>query len=114
MMQTSVHHRHILFHITRNALIGIVMVLIMLSIGMCGYHFIEKMPWVDAFENTAMILSGMGPVSKLTTTAGKIFAGCYALMSGLVFLAVVAIVLAPAIHGFFRRIHLETQRSTKE
>ena len=50
---------------------------------MAGYHFIENLGWVDAFENAAMILSGMGPVATLQTDAGKIFAGCYALFSGL-------------------------------
>ena len=54
-----------------------------LGIGMIGYHGFEKMPWVDAFVNAAMILSGMGPVATLQTDGGKIFAGCYALFSGI-------------------------------
>lgn len=54
-----------------------------------------------------MILSGMGPVDSMKTEAGKLFAGCYALFSGLAFIAIVAIVLSPLIHHFFRRIHLE-------
>jgi len=66
------------------------------------------MGWVDAFENAAMILSGMGPVSILHTEAGKIFAGCYALFSGLLLITVTGIVLAPVIHRGLHKFHLES------
>ena len=69
--------------------------------GMYGYHQLEKMNWVDSFVNAAMILSGMGPVDTLHTDAGKIFAGSYALFSGIIFLVVIAIIFVPLIHRFF-------------
>jgi hypothetical protein len=69
------------------------------------------MSWVDAFLNASMILSGMGPVTPLETTAGKIFAGFYALFSGLAFIAIVVMILSPLLHKFFRKIHLESTRS---
>jgi hypothetical protein len=81
-----------------------------LGIGMAGYHFIEKLSWVDAFENAAMILSGMGPVATLQTDAGKIFAGCYALFSGLMLITVTGIVLAPVVHRALHKFHLESGR----
>ena len=77
---------------------------------MLGYHFSEKMSWIDSFLNASMILSGMGPAATLTTTAGKLFAGCYALFSGLAFIAIVVIMLSPMIHKFFRKIHLEDNK----
>jgi hypothetical protein len=80
---------------------------IALGIGMCGYHFFEKLGWVDAFVNAAMILSGMGPVSTLQTNAGKIFAGCYALFSGLIFITITGIILAPILHRALHLFHLE-------
>jgi len=83
-------------------------VAVALGIGMAGYHFFENMGWVDAFENAAMILSGMGPVSILHTEAGKIFAGCYALFSGLLLITVTGIVLAPVIHRGLHKFHLES------
>lgn len=101
--------------LTRNALIGFALIAIALFIGMFGYHFTEKMRWVDAFMNAAMILSGMGPAAQIVTAKGKLFAGFYALFSGLAFVAIVAIVaimLAPAIHKFFRKIHLENGRES--
>src|SRR5580704_14772861 len=83
---------------------------IVLGIGMCGYHFLEKLGWVDAFVNAAMILSGMGPVATLQTDAGKIFAGCYALFSGIAFISIMAIIFAPVIHRFLHKFHLEDER----
>jgi hypothetical protein len=77
------HKSKFLIHLTRNVLIGCLSISIALYIGMLGYHVYEHMNWVDAFANAAMILSGMGPLTPLVTTAGKIFAGCYALFSGL-------------------------------
>jgi hypothetical protein len=85
-------------------------VAVALGIGMAGYHYFEKMGWVDAFENAAMILSGMGPVVTLQTDAGKIFAGCYALFSGLMFITVTGIVLAPVAHRALHKFHLESGR----
>ncbi|RUR06177.1 hypothetical protein [Legionella sp. km772] len=109
---TKKHHqditRRVYLHATRNTLIGLALILLALYIGMCGYHFLEHLSWIDSFLNASMILSGMGPVSEMKTEAGKLFAGCYALFSGLTFIAIVVIILSPAIHHFFRKIHLET------
>ena len=80
-----------------------------LAIGMLGYHFFENLPWIDAFANAAMILSGMGPLGSLQTDAGKVFAGCYALFSGLIFIVVVGIVLAPVGHRLLHKFHLEEE-----
>lgn len=74
---------------------------------MCGYHYFEKLSWLDSFLNAAMILGGMGPVNVLSTRAGKIFAGCYALFSGIVFLAVAGLLFAPLVHRLIHRFHLE-------
>jgi len=77
-----------------------------LGVGMVGYHFFESMSWVDAFVNAAMILSGMGPLSPLQTVGGKIFAGCYALFSGLAFITILGIIFLPAIHRFLHKFHM--------
>jgi hypothetical protein len=87
------------------------LVAVALGIGMAGYHFIENLNWVDAFENAAMILSGMGPVATLQTNAGKMFAGCYALFSGLLLITVTGIVLAPVVHRALHKFHLESGRN---
>lgn len=94
-------------HLTRNMIAGIIFIAVALYIGMCGYHYLEGMSWITSYENAAMILSGMGPVVPLVHTSAKIFAGCYALFSGLAFIAVIAVVFSPVIHQFIRRIHIE-------
>jgi hypothetical protein len=76
-----------------------------LFLGMLGYHVLVKLPWVDAFLNASMLLGGMGPVDAPRTSAGKLFAGIYALYAGLVFLVVVGIILAPAVHRILHRFH---------
>lgn len=74
---------------------------------MWGYHHFEHMDMVDAYVNAAMILSGMGPVSTLQTPEGKIFAGSYALFSGIIFLVIIAIMGSPIFHYFFHMFHIE-------
>ena len=95
--------------VAKNFGFGFLFILFSLGIGMAGYHGFEKMPWLDSFLNAAMILSGMGPVGTLQTDAGKIFAGCYALYSGLALIAIVGIVFAPVIHRFLHKFHLEDE-----
>lgn len=108
------HKSRFIAHLTRNVLYGIFFVIFALFIGMLGYHFFEKMSWVDSFVNASMILSGMGPLTALTSSGGKIFAGCYALFSGLIFIAIVALVFSPIIHHIFYKIHLESAADLKK
>lgn len=75
--------------------------------GMWGYCSLEGMSLIDGFLNAAMILSGMGPVTPMTTTSGKLFAGCFALYSGLALVATTGIVLAPVVHRFLHRFHVD-------
>jgi hypothetical protein len=79
-----------------------------LVIGMAGYAGFEGMSLADAYVNAAMILSGMGPVGELKTTAGKIFAGSYAIFSGLVIVIATGFVLAPIFHRILHRFHVES------
>ena len=81
-----------------------------LAIGMTGYAVFEGMSLTDAFVNAAMILSGMGPVTELKTESGKLFAGCYAIFSGLVIVIATGFVLAPIFHRVLHRFHVETSK----
>lgn len=100
--------------LVRHALLGLVVIVVALGIGMIGYHVLEKLPWIDAFLNAAMILSGMGPVATLQTNAGKIFAGCFALFSGLTLVAILGIIFAPVVHRFLHKFHLEDEDFDKK
>jgi hypothetical protein len=107
-------HIVLLGRLARSVCLGLLLILMALLIGMCGYHFLESMTWVDAFLNASMILSGMGPVQTLQTTSGKMFAGFYALFSGLFFIAIVGVIAAPVLQHFLRRIHLEAAAKAKK
>jgi hypothetical protein len=95
--------------LARHAAMGIVIIIVSLGIGMLGYHGLEKLPWIDAFLNAAMILSGMGPVATLQTDAGKLFAGFYALYSGIALITILGVIFAPVIHRFLHKFHLEDE-----
>jgi hypothetical protein len=56
-----------------------------------------------------MILSGMGPLGELKTTAGKVFAGSYAILSGLIIVIATGFVLAPIFHRILHSFHVETK-----
>jgi len=84
-----------------------------LGMGMAIYHWVEGLAWSDSFLNSAMLLGGMGPVDRLTTTAGKWLAGAYALFAGLVFIVLAGVMLAPVIHGVLHRFHMEADRQEK-
>ncbi len=90
-----------------SALIGLSLIAVSLLFGMWGYHSLEHLGWTDAYENAAMILSGMGPLHVPQTTAGKIFAGSYALYSGIAVLAFAGVIFAPILHRFLHAMHLE-------
>lgn len=94
----------------QSLIIGLIAIVIALYIGMVGYHFSEKMSWIDAFVNASMILSGMGPLGQLNTEAGKIFAGCYALFSGLAFILITGLIFAPVLHRLFHRFHIDSEK----
>jgi hypothetical protein len=80
-----------------------------LGVGVLGYSYFEHMPWLDAFLNAAMLLGGMGPVDAPRTVGGKVFAGCYALYAGLVFLVTAAIMFAPVLHRLLHKFHWSDQ-----
>jgi hypothetical protein len=85
-----------------------------LAVGMAGYHFFEHMGWVDAYSNASLILSGMGPLDPLKTPAGRIFAGTYALFSGVAFLTTVGYFLLPVLHRLLHRFHLESGKKSRD
>lgn len=84
-----------------------------LALGMSGYILFEHLPWTDAFLNAAMLLGGMGPVHLPQTEGGKLFAGCFALYAGLVFIVIAALLVSPVLHRVLHRFHWD-ESSRKE
>jgi hypothetical protein len=106
------HHEKLLprsqffWRFARWAAVAAAVILGSLAIGVCGYHYLDGLPWIDSLLNASMILGGMGPVDTLKTNAGKIFASLYALYSGLALIAVMGIMLTPIIHRFLHKFHI--------
>jgi len=89
---------------------GLAVVGVALGIGVVGYRVTAGLGWVDATLNASMILTGMGPVDPMPTTAAKLFAAAYALFSGVLFLTTVAVMFAPGVQRFLHRVHLDAQQ----
>ncbi|MEP6615421.1 MAG: hypothetical protein ABJA57_02530 [Ginsengibacter sp.] len=99
----SVYYRRIV----KNLVLGGLILLVCLAIGILGYHYTGKIPWLDSLHNASMILSGMGPVANITTVCGKVFSSFYALFSGVVFITNIGVIMAPVAHRFLHKLHLE-------
>ena len=87
--------------------VAILLILSALFIGIAGYHWVAGLSWIDSFLNASMILGGMGPVNQLYSSGAKFFAAMYALFSGLVFIAVMGIVLSPIVQRILHDFHID-------
>ena len=99
-----------LFRVLRHGLLATAIMTVALGVGVLGYHEFGGLPWLDATLNASMILSGMGPVNELNTVSGKSFAAAYALFSGIVFVGIMGVLLAPFAHRLLHHFHLEADR----
>ncbi len=98
----SVFRRRIL----KSVMLGTAILIFCLLLGIFGYHYTAGISWLDSLHNASMILSGMGPVVNIDTVSGKLFSSFYALFSGVIFITNIGVILAPAIHRFFHRLHV--------
>ena len=107
--RTATLATHLVFarRLIKFATIAFIVIGVALGIGILGYHYIARFSWIDSILNASMILGGMGPMGDLPSDAAKIFASFYALFSGLVFISVMGIVLAPAAHRALHLFHLD-------
>lgn len=69
------HRRIIIFVIT------IIAFIITIIIGTVCYFFLFNLPWIDAFYNASLILTGIDVETTPTTTGQKIFISVYAIVS---------------------------------
>jgi H+/Cl- antiporter ClcA len=93
--------------VVRHLLLALFVIGIALAIGVFGYHFIGHLNWIDSLLNASMILGGMGPVDQLQSSAAKLFASFYALFSGLAFIGIASLMVAPFAHRLLHRFHVQ-------
>ena len=101
------NHQKFSSRLFRNTLWAGVVIAGWLAVGTAGYAILEGLPLIDAYLNAAMILSGMGPVNPLQYGSAKIFAGLYAIASGLLIFGIAGLALAPMFHRILHRFHVE-------
>ncbi|HUI07344.1 MAG TPA: two pore domain potassium channel family protein [Verrucomicrobiae bacterium] len=77
--------------------------------GALGYHYLEGLSWLDACLEGALIITGNGPIAELRTPGGKVFAILDAVVGGIVFVAVVGVLLTPVFHRVLHAFHLEVK-----
>lgn len=99
--------RHFVRHMVRQAGYGGIVVAGSVAIGTIGYHLSAGFSWIDSFLNACMLLGGMGPVGELPNDASKVFASLFALYSGLAFLILAGLMLAPVFHRVLHKFHME-------
>lgn len=93
----------------RFVLVALLIGIFSLLAGMWGYRHFDGQTWPEAFLNAAMLLAAMGPVSEPRTDGGKIFAGCYALYCGLVFLFLAGLMVTPFAHRLLHMFHADPE-----
>jgi hypothetical protein len=107
------HHEPLLppfefgLRLAAHILLALTLVALCLGVGAVGYHHYAHLDWVDSIFNASMILTGMGPAEPLSSDDAKIFASCYAIFSGVAFLSIVGLIMAPVVHRFLHAFHLE-------
>jgi len=107
--QPVVSRKHFARRVARHGVLASLVAFAALGIGMLGYHYLDRLSWLDSFVDSAMILGGMGPVHPLVTAQAKVFAGGYALFAGIVFIAMSGVLVAPFAHRLLHRFHFEGQ-----
>jgi hypothetical protein len=93
----------------RYGVFAFLLVLLSVGIGTWGYHYFGNISWLDSFHMACMILTGMGPVKEMVSNEAKLFSSFYALYSGVAFLSITAVFLAPIIHRLLHILHVETE-----
>ena len=93
--------------IVRHVMLALFALALALGIGVIGYHYVGELKWLDVLLNASMILGGMGPVDPLHKPVAKLFASCYALFSGLAFIGVASLLVAPFAHRLLHRFHVD-------
>jgi len=93
--------------VANHGIFALLVVLFSLGIGVLGYHYLGELAWIDSLLNASMILGGMGPVDPLRNPIAKLFAACYALFSGLVFIGVASVLVAPFAHRLLHSLQLD-------
>ena len=81
--------------------------------GTIGSAYFYQMSWSEAFHRACLVL-GQHDVNHVADSAGaRVFAGVFVLYARLLFVSLIAILLAPALHRMLHTLHLEETKDEK-
>ncbi len=106
LLSRRLFYRRVILH----TLFSFLAIAIALGIGVLGYHLLGHLNWVDSILNASMILGGMGPVDSLDSDTAKLFSSGYALFSGLFFIGIAALLIAPFAHRLLHHLHMDDEQ----
>jgi hypothetical protein len=108
--------RAFFLRLVRHAAVSGGLILGSLALGAAGYRLTTGMDWIDALLNAAMILTGMGPVATdhPLDTSAKLFATFYALYSGVAFLGIAGLLIAPVAHRLLHKLHVDSDEDGED
>ncbi|MBF0489894.1 MAG: hypothetical protein HQL15_04670 [Candidatus Omnitrophica bacterium] len=92
------------------AFLSFAFLLISIVFGAVGYHFLERIDWLDSFLNSVMIMMGLGLESPLTTSNGKLFTIVFSVLSPFVFYSTIVIFFTPILHRLLHHFHLDLDK----
>lgn len=105
--QPLISVRQFAMRMLSHTLLAVLVIVGSVLLGMVGFVVFGKATWTDAFLHSAMLLAGMGLVEKPELWHHKLFVGFFALYTGIVFVAVSGLILAPVAHRIMHLFHLK-------
>jgi len=109
-----ISRRRFILRLLRHGSAALALAVVSILVGMAGYVHYEHISWLDGFLNASMLLAGMGAITVPQSSPGKVFAGCYALYAGLVFIVVAGMILAPVVHRIIHLVHWKEARANRQ
>ncbi len=94
----------------RSVAVSLLFLIATILIGAVAFRFIEGFTWIDSALNCVLIMTGVGTVGIVNTSAGKIFTGIYSVFSTLIFFTILAIIFTPLLHRLLHKFHLDINK----
>jgi Trk-type K+ transport system membrane component len=98
--------RQFVRRMVRFMLVGAAIDLVIATIGAIGFRLTAAVPWLDAFLDAALVISGNGPRQVGDGSLAKTFLFFFALLGGTGYVVVVGLILSPAVHRLLHAFHL--------
>lgn len=91
----------------------IVLTIVMLVIGVLGFHIFEKQDWITSFYDASCILSIVGAGDDPKTPEGKIFGALYTLSIGLGYIFLLTFVILSALEKYSNECNDNSSKERK-